>query len=532
MIQMPEPLDTLDRRYRAACKVLFKQEVGPLSEFVPYLDGLIEPNMHRKSSISGKDVAYSLHEYSEGSKWISFDEIDFGKKYAPIDAGAITGLNSLLAAISGRVYYTGNVILGNSKFVESSSNVTDSFFMHNTSRLSDCKYCASTIVGRLCEDSFGVYGPGETNYCIRCTQTYRDKRCFECWTCQNCSDCYYSYNLDACQDCIFCFNLKAKRYCIGNLQLGPADYNLIKEKLLAEMAAGLKRDKKLPSLMDIIQKSPKSNPPHAGAIEAAGRIDKNSIDAEFSKTAKLLLGTELRGMDLHKDWLERHTHPVEDRASIASGERITMAPRLTAIPEIPHDRIVTMAQARALGELTKMEPADVEKISLANVHEKLGKLAFLPVAFYEGTNMNIIEGATSIDSSSCYRSSGTVYSKFCAYMFYTRNGERLFGCEQVFDSSFCINCYYSNKLTRCFECDSCRGCADCLFCHNCENVQDSMFCFNVKNMKYAIGNAEVGRENYLVIKKMVLSEIGGKLQKEHDLKLDIYNAGVFQGEKT
>jgi len=65
-----------------------------------------------------------------------------------------------------------------------------------------------------------------------------------------------------------------------------------------------------------------------------------------------------------------------------------------------------------------------------------------------------------------------------------------------------------------------------MFCHNCEGLSDCMFCFNVKNKRYAIGNVEVGREKYLEVKKRTLAEIAAKLERKHDLELDIYNIGV------
>jgi hypothetical protein len=49
-----------------------------------------------------------------------------------------------------------------------------------------------------------------------------------------------------------------------------------------------------------------------------------------------------------------------------------------------------------------------------------------------------------------------------------------------------------------------------------------MFCFNVKNLRYAIGNAEVGREEFLRVKKLVLDEITRSLEKKSDFPISIY----------
>jgi hypothetical protein len=72
--------------------------------------------------------------------------------------------------------------------------------------------------------------------------------------------------------------------------------------------------------------------------------------------------------------------------------------------------------------------------------------------------------------------------------------------------------------------------ADCYFCHNVENVRDSMFCFNARNLQYAIGNVEVGKEDYARIKKKVLDEVARKLETEKRFDLNIYNVGC-KGEK-
>lgn len=526
---MAEPLDTLDRRWRAACRILFRQEVGALSEFMPYLEELIAPNLYRKSSISGKEVAYGIKRYAEGSKWISFDEIGFGKKFEPLGINEIKDLDSLVSAVSERAYYAGNVLLGNCSNVERSTNITDGHYIYNSAIFGDSKYLANCFYGRLAEDCFGTYGPGESTHCIRCTQTYRDYRCFELWNGQNCSDCYYVYNLQDCSDCIFCFHVKNKRRAIGNLELEAGKYNSIKEKLLSEMADGLKKNRKLPSLLEIARKAPKSDARVLAVDEdlnVYGKLDKGVIEREFSKTAKLVLGKELTGIDEYGEWLKRNVFPIVERKSAASGRKLLVSTQCIALPEIPRDRIISVEEAQKLGETVKMATDDVDRLKLSNAHEKLGPLAYFNMEFQEGNNRNIIESVIPIDSADCYRVAGTVYSKHCAYMFWPRNCEHMYGCEAMFDSSFCINCYYSQKLTRCLECDSCRDCSDSYFCHNCENVRESVFCFNVKNMRYAIGNVEVGKEEYERVKKLLLSKVAADLAAKKDCKLDIYNIGA------
>jgi hypothetical protein len=58
-----------------------------------------------------------------------------------------------------------------------------------------------------------------------------------------------------------------------------------------------------------------------------------------------------------------------------------------------------------------------------------------------------------------------------------------------------------------------------------------MFCFNVKNKRYAIGNVEVGREQYTRVKKLLLDYVGSQLAKTQSLDFDIYSIGK-RGDKN
>ncbi len=524
---MSEALKAIEKHWQSTCRVLFRQEIGPIKDYVPWLTELNSPISHRKSSLSGKPVSFAIGEYSEGSKWIGFEEIGFGKKQSALSINEIKDIDSLISALSERFYYAGNVILGNSGFVEQSSNISDSFYMYETGKLADCKYIGYSILGRLCEDCFGGNGIGESAHCIRSYETFRDKRCFELWMSQNCSDCYYCHGLDSCTECMFSFHLKNRRHCIGNLPLEQGKYAALKEKLLAELAEKLKKEKRLPSLAQIASKCTVKSPPLRRKPEQAPEEqDKKIIEKAFSSTAQLLFGKPLEGgIDLYAAWLLRHTRRQETHPSAFSGEAVRRVD-YSCYFELPKGRLVTLDEARDIGQALAIGEKEAEGLTLADAHEKIGKIAFFAPEYLEGTHMNLIECATSSSSSHCYRAAPVVYSKYCAYCFWPRSTEHAFGCSALLDSEFCINCYQSVKLKRCFEMDSCRDCADSYFCHNCENVQNSLFCFNAKNLKYAIGNAEVGKEKFMQAKKLLLQWINASLSRNRDLQADIYNLGA------
>jgi len=107
---------------------------------------------------------------------------------------------------------------------------------------------------------------------------------------------------------------------------------------------------------------------------------------------------------------------------------------------------------------------------------------------------------------------GCVFVKKSAYSTFPRDSDHVFGCAYVFGSSFNIKCYNSFAIQRCFEVDSARSSTGCLYCHNIENVHDSIFCSNAKNLRYAVGNVEVGKEEFQRIKSLVLSRVLSGIQ--------------------
>ncbi|MFH1520809.1 MAG: hypothetical protein ABID61_04135 [Candidatus Micrarchaeota archaeon] len=518
-----QTLRELEKRWNSSCKLIFNQEVGGLLEYEPWLMELTEPITYHKSNLSGKEVISAPTDYHSDSKWIAFDEVDFSQKFEPLEINEIKDIDSLVEAISERWYYSGNIVFGKSGYIENSSNINDSFYIFKTARFGNSKYLSHCTIGRQNEDCFGCNAVDESSHCIRCSRIHRNRRCFEVWMSQNTSDSYYSYGLNNCSNCIFSFNLKSRRYAIGNLVLEASEYDAIKNKLLSEMAEELMKKKRLPSLIELVEKSKVKVSTVAVQNAPISKLNKSGIEDAFSKTTKVLFGKTLSGsIDDYALWLTRHTRGVETRFSAVNGQELFTA-SYANYPKLPRERLLNADDAEGLGNRTSISKEDAQSLSLKNVHEKIGYLAFFNVELLEGTNQNQINCAVSIESSNCYRSSVTEYSKYCGYSFWPRNSQYLFGCDSPFDSNFSINCYSCTSLARCFEIDCCGYCSDCYFCHNCENVHDSMFCFNVKNLRNAIGNTPISREKYQQTKTDLKNWIVEKLEQKKEVDLDVFS---------
>ncbi|MCX6771483.1 MAG: hypothetical protein NTX79_05510 [Candidatus Micrarchaeota archaeon] len=521
----------LDKSWKTTCKVLFGREVGELNLFQEWLASQNPRLAHAPSSLTGKDITYFITDYCEGSKRASLDEVWKLKKFPALSINEIKDVDSLVEAIQDRAYYTGDVVLGNSKFIEASSNCKDSYYVLGSGAISDSKYICNSARLKECEFAFGCDGVGESRFQARGYEGYRLMRCLEAWKSQTSSDCYYVNGVLDSSNCMFCFNVRNKRYAIGNLELPKEKYLSIKQGLVAEMAEQLEKKHSLPSLVEIVGKCKghgyREILPELKKLEKAAKPDMAKIESIFGNTTEMLLGKRLGGIDGYSDWLRKHVLKMDVGKSIISGKPMLLADYSNYLL-YPRNRLVTMLEAEYIGDHLRLDPAEAEKLSFASISEGISKIAYLSPEFFFGENINVTECSTQYQSMNAYRSPGASFTKNTAYSFWPRKGDCIFGSSMAFECFFCINCYYSENLNRCFEVDSSKSCSDSYYLHNCENVRSSMLCFNAKNLAYAVGNTVVGKEQFGRAKRMLLEWANEKLARKKEVPLSIFDVGCRQ----
>ena len=530
MAVQPQTYDYLNRAWKSACKVLFGEEIGELEDYREWLEEYITRPQVAKSAVSGKPVSLAAQDYARGARFIGFEEIDFGKKFAPLSMNDIKDIDSIVQAVQERLLYTGNIILGNSKFVENSANVVDSHFVYDSSVVSDSKYVALSHMVRKCSYMFGVQGDAESEFIFKCSDNHKAKRCFECYTAISCSDCYYSMHPQDCHELLFCFGSRSKSYCVGNLPLPKEKYLPLKAKLLFELREKLKKEKRAFSLLEVVQEARRHPPeiriPVAGAEEKG---DVRPVEEAFSRTSSLLLGRELSGIDSYASFLTKHVRQRLTFKSPISGKKAYLSSYMANLAGlynikgsfVPEEELVEIGKI-AIGA----EKAGSLRMDAPALAELLHPIAYSAMCDVIGTNRNLIDCAIVGYSEDCYKTDACVYSKKCGYSFWPRESEHIFGGSMVWESSFCMKAYQSKKLIRCFEADMCESCADLYFSHNCENVNGSMFCFNAKNLRNAVGNAEMGKEEYRKLKSAVQEQVAGELERKKTIPWDIYSLGA------
>ena len=253
------------------------------------------------------------------------------------------------------------------------------------------------------------------------------------------------------------------------------------------------------------------------------------IDKAFNETAALLLGRQLGGVDAYSGWLGEHVPLPFPAASAVSKKEIWMAPPINFLDK--------RFDARRIIDMEEMESVNAspygskELEGVENLGQLLGKFVS-PIAYYcgnfrYGTGQDIEKCSGGGGGRTIYYSEDVFHNvKNVAFSHCVVNSQNIFGGHNVVKSSFGINIYNSNAIARGFEVDGCLSSSDIYFCHNSENLRDCMFCFNAKNLKHAIGNAEMGKEDYTRVKKLVLSEICTRLEKDKKLPWDIYSIGA------
>jgi len=512
---------TLDKAWNSTCKVLLGQEIGPMSDYREWLEKYQLHGSKRKSSKSGKDVWFASGAYPANARVVSADELEQNKGYS-LSINQIKDIDSILQAISEQYEYTGNRYLGNCAFIDSSDQLFDAQYVHNSTNVQESMYVSSSFMIR--KGSKYVFGSGflgESEFMVRVVGTYNCKRALECYFMPDCSDAYFSHSCYGCHDIMFCFGKRSAMHAIGNLALPKEKYLQLKKKLLAEIAGWLMKEKDFPALFELVPAGLPKNPPSISA-KAEPPGDMKPVEEGFASTCRVVLKKELPGsIQDYEKWLSENTVLVKEAATPFGGETV-YPEEFTVYPHFPAERRTNIREMMALGKTVALQEKEVE--SLKSVIKALPKIAYFTSEFEAGDNFNNIL-SICFHAVNSYKVYDATYAENNAFGFMALHSKFTYGCNRPLETEFAIKCYNSVYLKRCLELDSCEKCADTYFSHNCEALSDCMFCFNLKGRRNHIGNTEFPKEKYAAVKDAVLEQVVDELSRKKKLALNIYNVG-------
>jgi hypothetical protein len=251
------------------------------------------------------------------------------------------------------------------------------------------------------------------------------------------------------------------------------------------------------------------------------------VDNAFKQVCTVIFGEALPGqLDDYAAWLGRFVPLPTPTRSALSGNEVWIPPGDNYLKKTHEpSRTISMAERNRVPNPTLVY-SDIAKLTVRDLIRK----AVAPIAYYCGDfrygdcqNLEKCSGGGGIN---IYYSEDVYFgSKNCGYCNFTSYSENMFGCNAVPFSKFCLHAYNSSNLTRCFEVEGCTNSSDLYFCHNCEGMSNAILCFNAKNLRYAVGNMEVGPEQFARIKKLLLTAMLAELKEKKTTKRSIYSLG-------
>jgi hypothetical protein len=514
----PEVFKTLNKSWKSTCKIVLGREIGGLDEYSKWLQDYHAPVGRRKSTLSGEEVTLSNDHYCN-SKFLSFGE----KQPEPLSINEIKDIDSLAQAISERWFYSGNKVLGNSSDVQSSDAITSSQNLLYSINIQYSSYLYRCFIGRETKYAFGCNYLGKSSFIIHSTFVFKASRAFESHWIIDSSDAYFSSNCSGCRDTVFCFNLKNAHNSIGNLQLPRDKYLSLKKKIMDEATELLEKNKFLPTLMQMAEGKPILQKKDLSGLARDERGNMDIIRKGFSSTFSLLFRKGPGQLEQYGPWLSKY--------SVDLREIKTKFGCKTFIPDgagdlvctmAPEERMVSEPEALELGRET-LDERDIQ--SFSSLKDNIHKIAFFISEYTGGERNNTPACPIVYFGSNAYKVYDITDGQHAAYSFLSLESDYTYGCFRVIGCKFCINCYNSTSLSRCFELDSCTKCSDAYFCHNSEALADCMFCCNVKGLRNAIGNSPLPPAKYKSTKDSLLEQLGDRILQNNSLEKDIYNIG-------
>jgi len=522
-------MEKINSDFKKTCKILFGQEIGELPEFAPYLKEGMFPYTIARSLASGKEVMLSGPYYPKDAMFISQEEVAL-QKFAPLSINDIKDIDSLFAAASERAAYCGNKVFGTCLDVSEVDNCSDCMGVHHSHDIYSVKNAAYCSNGRLSDSLYGVSGFCRSHQCIRgawCAGPgLGASRCFETYGSVGISGAYYAFNCSGCSDVMFSFNLRGRNHCIGNLELTKERYSSLKEKLVAEIAQKLRRDKKIFSIVDLVGKEDFQE-----GAEALRYVDAPPVVGKaFGSCCRVVLGKENGALPKFSGWLAKRA--VKVRRVRGMNGTPTFHSDYPILNKIPVSRTATLDEALAGAEKMKIQLQEGEMPALDEIARRAGKVAVFTFEKREGRCMDITEGPGASDSTSCHRLLYAFSNTLSAFSSVVTESKYVFGGYlRILNSEFCLSCYNLTQCSKCFEADSSYRSRGLCFCHNCENVEEGILCFNLKGARYAVLNQPVSKEWYMRVKKMLLDYLNRELEEKGALERSIFSLSAHPEAK-
>ena len=487
-------MEWLEKTWQKITSVLLGE---PLYEVTKYEDYLkqhvrIPKVIHNMAVIEG---------YENARKIIPTREIE--KLREPLSINDIKDIDNLLELVRERFAVVGDIKTGRIISVSNSSGIVDSSFVHLSNTIIKSRYIAYSSYVKECGFVFGGHDLAWTDFALNSYAVgggEKNARVFESFYVLGASDIYFSHNVAGCSECMFSVFQRGRRYVIGNHVLFPDKYFSIKKHLL-EQIRDLLKERKLPSIYELLNGGKERA--HLKSVEESDEVPPR-IQKAYEQTTRAIFGEPLR---LRPNFLRRNLIYYDlalvqwpnGQKTAVGGKEYYMVPDGFYERAIPEWELESVADRKAPG------------IDLEHLMDFMGQNG---VNFFVGAKCeNCKESPLCFYSSFAYRTVMPVRTKYAAYSFWPRESSYIFGSSSVFDSSFLIRSYRSERAFRSFEVDVSNGVSDGMYLFMADGLRNGLFCFGIKGKSNVILNQVFDKEEVQRVKSYVLDWIKTRLNE-------------------
>ena len=231
------------------------------------------------------------------------------------------------------------------------------------------------------------------------------------------------------------------------------------------------------------------------------------VDTAFRALCKILFGREVGSLTDFSPYLKEAMMPYTIEPSCVSGGQVYMSNNL--YPKA--GKFVGPSELTAVKQ-KKFSINDIKDIdSLFRAGEE-NRVYCGNKVFGRNANTKLVDNA--INCVDVYYGHNIRNVKKGAYISYVRESEYVFGLPPFPKINYSMRCHEGINVHRMFETFYTTNSSDMYYSFNCTNCIDVIFGFNLRGKRHVIGNLELPQEEYLSLKKDLLSQMADELEKK------------------
>jgi len=234
------------------------------------------------------------------------------------------------------------------------------------------------------------------------------------------------------------------------------------------------------------------------------------LNEAFKATSKVIFNEEIGELRDFEPYFEEMMFPYQMKRSSVSGKPVMFSNSL--YPEggkfISQDEIGMLKSP----PLSVNEIKDIDSLFAAASERAVfcGNKLF-------GRNTGVSDVDNCVDSSSIFHGHTLYNVKYGAYVSTLRESEYVFGVCGFPKTQFGMRMCDGVGANRCFETYYGTSLADMYYSFNCVGCSNCIFAFNLRSKRNVIGNLELPKDEFLRLKKKLVSEMADELRRKKRL---------------